>query len=280
MKILLANYIIGGNTGSETWVYTMKKELENRGHSVMIFSLSNSKVHIKDIIEYNPDLAIINHNNCLTYLKGLKCKKIFTSHGVIPSQEQPVIGADVYVSVSEEVQDNLKSKGFDSVVIRNGIDTELYKSIKPTNSTLKNVLFSSRHQGKALDIITQACKELELNLTVIGGRRVINDTNKLIEIINDNDLVIGLGRTAYEAMSCERNVIVYDYLGADGFVTTETIKEYRYNNCSGRCNKKELTVEELKEMLLQYDYILGHKLREYIKDNNDIVNVLDKYLKI
>lgn len=271
MKILLSNNMIGGNTGSETWVTTMNKEIEKLGHNVTLYTPNTN------ILDMKFDLAIINHNSCLKQLTYLPCKKIFTSHGILPSLEQPIQGADYYVSVSEEVQEHLKDLGFNSIVIRNGIDTELYKSTKPTNKKLTNVLFSSHYQGSALNIIKQACKELDLNLTIIGKG---NEVSNPIDYINEADLVIGLGRTAYEAMSCERNVIIYDYNGADGFVTPETIKDYRKNNCSGRYRKKFLNVEELKELFKLYDSELGSKLREYIIDNNNIKKTVQQYLSI
>lgn len=271
MKIILSNNMIGGNTGSETWVYTMKTALESLGHSVFIFTPDTN------IIDIEFDLAIINHNTCLKQLMDLPCKKIFTSHGILPILEQPIKGADIYVSVSEEVQQHLKDLGFESTIIRNGIDCDKYKSTKPTNDKLTNVLFSSHYQGSALPVIKQACNELGFNLTIIGKG---NEVNNAIDYINESDLVIGLGRTAYEAMACERNVIVYDYNGADGFVTPETLLDYRKNNCSGRYNKKSLSVEELKELLLQYDKDLGIKLRKYVLENNNILNTVSQYLNL
>lgn len=263
--------MIGGNTGSKTWIDTMKKELELLGHNVTLYTPNTN------ILDMKFDLAIINHNSCLKQLTYLPCKKIFTSHGILPALEQPIKGADIYISVSEEVQQHLRELGYESTVIRNGIDCEIYKSTKPTNTTLKNVLFSSHYQGSALPIIKQACNELGLNLTIIGKG---NEVSNAIDYINDADLVIGLGRTAYESMACERNVIIYDYNGADGFVTPETILDYRKNNCSGRYNKKFLSVEEFKAMLFMYDNSLGKQLRNYILDNNNITQTVKQYLSL
>ena len=58
------------------------------------------------------DLAIINHNKCLIELNkynNIK-KKIFTSHGIIPEAEQPYLGADYYVAISEEVKKILRRR--------------------------------------------------------------------------------------------------------------------------------------------------------------------------
>lgn len=268
MRIILANSFIGGRTGSETWLETMSDNLKK--HQVILFDENSS-------VPYDIDLAIINHNTCLKRLKDLKCKKIFTSHGIIPSLEQPIKGADIYVSVSEEVQEHLKNLGFDSIIIRNGIDCEKFKKIKEPNIILKNVLYSSNYQGKALKVIQKACQELNLNLTVIGKD---NRVSNVVDYINNSDLVIGLGRTAYEAMACERNVIIYDYNGGDGYVTKQNMIELRKNNCSGRRYKKDYTVEELKNELLKYNKDTGRELREYILEHNNIQKTLSQYLTI
>ena len=106
MKILLTNNTLQNLAGSETWVKTMFESLEELGHHCGACVASGEDLLIGKTIE-NPDLAIINHNSCLNFLSGLNCKKIFTSHWVIPDLEQPVKGADAYVSISEEVQNIL-----------------------------------------------------------------------------------------------------------------------------------------------------------------------------
>jgi len=270
MRILLANYILGGQTGSETWVASLKEQLETKGHQVYTRTPQQN-------IDFTPDLAIINHNTCLHAFRHLQCKKIFTSHGVIPDLEQPVEGADVYVSVSEEVQANLKDKGFESVIIRNGIDCQYFKSTEPVNQELKRVLFSSNYGGTARLKVKLACEELGIQFETIGG---IHKTKNVLEAINRADLVVGLGRTAYEAMACERNVLVYDYNGGDGVATLDTLPQYRQNNCSGRYNRHDYSVEDIKNLLKQYNPKLGKHLRGYIIENNNMEKVADEYLEL
>lgn len=270
MRILLTNYSLGGNSGSETWTTALGSTLTKIGHDVIY------KTH-NDFLEETPDIAIINHNVCLNKFRDLPCKKIFTSHGILPDLEQPVMGADVYVSVSEEVQARLKSKGFESIVIRNGIDCNVFNNRKPVNEKLTNVLFSSNYDSNSRKIIKQACVTLGINFRHIGGMNSIKDVPTAI---NEADLVIGLGRTAYEAMACERNVIIFDYNGGDGIATPETLLDFRKNNCSGRYNKFNYTSDDIVSLLLQYDPKRGALLRKYILDNNNIEKVADMYLNL
>ena len=264
LVILLTNHFIGGQTGTETWIKTMKEAL--KGHEVDTYSFTQDEIPTKHY-----DLALINHHTCLKALENTPIEtRIFTSHGVIPDLEQPIEGADYYVSVSEEVQDNLKEKGFESTVIRNPIDKDVFKPTNKVNKELKNVLFMSNYPGNAGRIVEQACRGL--NFKKIGGGNRVNNPQ---DYINWADLVITLGRGVLESMSCNRNVIVFDYNGGDGFIDEETFLEYRKKNNSGRTNRIKYTPEELRKEFSKYNPDL--ELRHLVHSPEEIAN---KYLEI
>lgn len=274
MKILLTNYSLSWLGGTQTWVATMAEELTRLGHEVHLFAADGQYDLLPNYprLDDNYDLALINHNVCLTALEGMNIKcKVFTSHGVIPELEQPIKGADIYVAVSEEVQHNLEMQGFQSQVIRNPINTEKFLP-SPIGKTLKKVLFMSNYQGGARNIIEQASREEGLELRIFG-KDGQTDAKTAMEWA---DLVIGLGRTAYEAMSMNRNVIIFDYNGADGFADPVSLLDYRRNNCSGRYNKLKLNTEDLKALFRKYNPDL--KLRDYILKYNDVKNIAQQYL--
>jgi hypothetical protein len=258
--------------GTQTWVKTMASELTRLGHEVHIFAGDGKYDLLPNYprLDDNYDLALINHNVCLSALEGISIKKrIFTSHGIIPELERPIKGADVYVAVSEEVADH--HKGFGFVVIRNPIDTETFTA-STISEKLQNVLFMSNYQGDALTCVTEASRGL--NLRVIGK----DNKGDALENMRWADLVIALGRTALEAMSMGRNVIVYDYNGADGFVNTETIEELRKNNCSGRRYGLKLSPNDLKRLFSKYDPNLN--MRNYVLNNNNVATITQEYLHL
>jgi glycosyltransferase involved in cell wall biosynthesis len=100
--------------------------------------------------------------------------------------------------------------------------------------------------------------------------------------INSSDLVIALGRSAYEAMSCGRPVIIFDhrpYFQAigDGYLLND-FNNYLKNNCSGRYSMKNFSEEELKSEFQNYkpkDSVLA---REIAEKNFDIKIKVDEYL--
>ena len=207
MRILLANNHLAQYGGSERWTETMYRTL-SREHDVDVFTFTDNVVF--EAPRFDPakqyDLGLINHNTCLRHLAGAKIKaRIFTSHGVLPPLEHAIPGADEYVGVSEETADAIP---FQATVIRNPIDVAAFSPTRQVNDTLQNILFLSNNQGQALDVIRRAATGY--NLEVIGRQRQVKN---VVDWINAADLVIGLGRSAYEAMACNRNVVIYDKRG-------------------------------------------------------------------
>lgn len=282
-KILLTNFTLGSLGGTQTWVATMAKELANRGADVYLFAGDNDyKIIGTAYTKFDPeleyDIALVNHNTCLSALEGVKIKKkIFTSHGILPELEQPIEGADFYVGVSEEVQENLKKQGYNATVIRNPIDLDVFvpnRAFTHFPQPLRKVMYMSNYQGEVVKVIEEACKKLGVELQIYGK----NNPVPSLKAIHEADLVIGLGRTALEAMSCNKNVIVFDYNGADGFVTHETILEFRKNNCSGRRYGIKLDADGLVELMKKYDYKL--QLRKYVAENNSVQKIVNEYLTL
>jgi glycosyltransferase involved in cell wall biosynthesis len=257
----------------------MYEELVRLGHDVHVYT----PVHRiwLDMPKFDPrvhyDLGILNHSNCLEHLRKHNIDKIiYTSHGIIPQPEWPVPGADIYVSVSEEVQANVQKRwGIDSIVIRNPIDTQRFAPSKPVEDKLTNILFLSNYGWTVMESIRGAASQFEFHH--LGGEE---RHEQVEEFINDADLVIGLGRSVYEAMACGRNVIIYDYMGADGFVTPTNIYEYRLKNCSGRTNRISYTPDMLLAEFRHYDPSLGPALRSYILEHNNVETIAQEYLSL
>ena len=259
MKILLTNYSLQYRAGSETWTMTMFNKLSKEydvdvyvskaGINALINASSDSKKHY--------DLALINHSSCLKEIRDWNIdKRIFTSHGIIPKLEQPISGADVYVSVSGEVQSNLVDKGFESVIIRNPIDTDYFIG-SPGNDELKSILFLNNHAQKinCFKIVRAACCGYNF--------KILSSWKKTVkEEIAQADLVISSGRGCYEALSCGKNVMIVNQFGCDGMVTEDNILELRKNNCSGRRYNFSWNTRDIVHEFEKYDP--NRNMRGYI----------------
>lgn len=290
MRILITNNHLNRLGGSETFTYTMAKELVERGHQVEVFTF-NEGVLSNLIREFCPvisapdrkgyDLMLINHNTCLRAVQGIPGFKIFTSHGIYPQLEQIEHGADAYVSISEEIHQHLINKGQASTIIHNGVDCRKFRPINGINEKLKNVLCMCQ-DATAAEYVEEACKQLNIGIDFV--RYPTHLSFKTEEKINKADLVVSLGRGAYEAMACARSVIVFDMRmysplrTADGIVNQENAKDILRNNFSGRRFKLEWGVEDIIRELKKYDPDIATFNRNFALENFNIEKQVDKYL--
>ncbi|MCR8633015.1 glycosyltransferase [Paenibacillus radicis (ex Xue et al. 2023)] len=181
------------------------------------------------------------------------------------------------ISVSIPVQKWLEKKGLYSSYIPNGIDTKEFSVKKsdlreqldiPEHS--KVILYASRLEEKKYEIcklLLMACEQNvfeafpDVRLLIAGGgmnaeeiNTYINQTNSLkrIQYIgNRNDMsdlystcdyVVGTGRVALEAISCECPVIAIGTMGTFGLVTPDNFrKAMRYYFCD---HKSYLPLEQ------------------------------------
>jgi GT2 family glycosyltransferase len=292
MRILITNNHLNRLGGSETFTLTLAKELVDRGHNVEVFTFHEGVVSnlIKEFAKVvaapdraGYDLMLINHTTCLSAVQGIPGFKIFTSHGIYPQIEQPESGANAYVAISEEVRQHLKNKGYDSTVINNGIDCRKFKPIKGISEELKSVLCLCQ-DPTAVEYVQEACRQLCLKFDAV--RYPSNLSTKVDEKINEADLVVSLGRGAYEAMACGRSVIVFDMRmysplrTADGIVTQENADEIMKNNFSGRRFKLEWGLEDLIHEMKKYDPNIATFNRNFALENFNIEKQVDKYLMI
>lgn len=277
--------------GAEIHLYAIAKELLWRGHEVSVFTYYKGPMWkiLKGsgaiLLEEEPgdkyDLVIMNGNACIGNIPEF-AYIIMVTNGIVPSVEYPSPRADRYVGVSEEIKDTLWRKGYNSIIIRNGINCERLSSTKPIHKKLKNVLMISNKQSAQEPIfgmISEACRELNLRLTVLGLN--FGTAQWIVEeFINQNDLVISLGRGILEAMACERNALVCDYQGIDGTIDNKSYFEIRKNNFSGRTHRIPVSKQKIIEEFKKYNPNQGKKNRKLILDNHDIKKTVQNYLDL
>lgn len=290
MRILIGNHWLKKLGGSETFTYTMCGELVKRGHDVDFYTNVEGFVsekmkkdfRIDNKLKDSYDLILASHHTTVDKLKG-RGKIVQTCHGTIPKLEQPSENADVLIPVSEEVKGHIKKLGFKSgPVILNGIDCIRFDSFNPVRKKLKTVL-SLVHSDEANKTIKRACQHAGVKLYTINKYK--HQVFDMPRIINKADLVISLGRGAYEAMACGRPVIVFDKRPyqegmADGFLDVATYFEAVKCNLSGRKFKKQLGPKKLLEEFKKYDSYYGQVMRGLALDEHNIENQIDKYLKL
>lgn len=298
MKILIGNHQLGDIGGSETHAYTLATELKKQGHDVTALGACCNTGVVSNQLQKNGinciygqhtgayDLILINHTSTAQAVAGCTGYKVQTCHGVYPQLEQPFPGMDRYVAISEEVQHHLKSKGYESVVIRNAIDSERFKPKTDLPPKLSKVL-SLAHSEQANNIIKQACSIAGVKyMELCKVKRQVNRWD-MENVINQADLVISLGRGVFESAACGRNVVVFDHRSymntpaiGDGFITLSNIDHLLTCNCSGRATKQEFNAESLAAELKKYTPEAGNQLRQYALEHLNIKNQARKYIEL
>ena len=286
--VLIANHSLKNYGGTESYVYAMIEELVKKRIYVEYFTFE--KGIISDLIEKDFGVKFMskkkysyifaNHNTCVAHLfnRGFI---IQTCHGIFPKLEQPSIFADKHISISLEVMDHLFLKGFKSQLITNGINCNRFTSKKNINKNLKTVL-SLCHGEKANNLIEEVCCELAVSF--IKQSKFTNGIWNIETLINEADLVIGIGRSAMEGMACGRPVLIYDsrlYMDSvgDGYIFN-TIDDSKKFNFSGRCKNINYDKILLKNEIKKYNYCHGNFFSNYIRNNYDIKDKIDEYLNL
>lgn len=284
MKILIANSEMENFFGgTQTWTITMVKVLRSLGYTVH-FTGINGKIHKLFQPDFQPllkqyDLLIANGNTTLRTFSKIAPVKILVSHGILPSIEQPIKGADIILGVSEEVELNIISKGFKcNGIIRNPIDLSKFKTSNPVKE-IKTIGFLDRR--RKFPFIDKLSSKYEI--IQIGNP----PTPNIKEELDKCDLVVARGRGIYEAMALSKNVIVSGNNSGrsnniefmDGFVDNSTFYDYRKNNCSGRYNKihvknVDMFLEEINKASIEQ----GYNNRELMQKNNDARAIANQIL--
>lgn len=288
MNILVANNQLDWTGGTENYTYTIIVELLRQGHNVEYFTFY--KGSISDKIESLSvrfkskkiyDLILANHTTTIKALYRYGCI-IQTCHGIVPELEQPSKYADFHVSITYEVQQHLEKEKIKSLVINNSIDCIRFYPEKTISESLTSVL-SLCQSEEANNFISDCCNELNIKFDKLN-KHIENSWN-IENFINNADLVVGIGRSLYDAMACGRTVISYDNrtyskdLG-DGYLNKDNIMQSLKYNCSGRGTNKSFTKESFIEELKKYNKTDGKFMREFTLENLNIEYNIKKYLSI
>lgn len=289
INILLANNHLQKTGGTENYTYALSLELKKQGHNVEYFAFERGEV--SDLMEAagipymsrtKYDLILANHTTTVEHLHTYGYI-IQTCHGVAPALEQPSRYADEHVSVTQEVKEHVASAGYDSKVIHNGIDCERFAPLRPINDKLTSVL-SLCQSDEINDFIGDCCKAIGVKFHACNKHT--DNVWKIEELINQADLVVGIGRSLYDAMACGRCVISFDNRGymsealGDGYLTSENFFESIKRNCSGRELRRKFTQEEFIEELKKYNPEDGEWARKCALENLNISKAAETYLNL
>ena len=166
-------------------------------------------------------------------------------------------------------------------MIHNGVDHKKFSS----NNNGEGIL-SLCQGGVANDVIEEACSVLDVELTKLN--KFDDYVYNLQDEIPKYHTVISLGRGAFEAMACNKRLIVADsrdYVSktsvmCDGLVSLDNVGELMKNNCSGRRFSEMVGVSEMTDMIARSLSSENPNLRNFSEVELNIDKQADKYLNL
>lgn len=289
-KVLVGIYHLDHVGGSELYTIDLLKELHRRNDiEVEFFAIIQGRLseYVKNELgipfmsKSRYDLILAAHNITVhtLYKRGTVVQ---ICHGTLPDLEQPSIYADYHVGITKEVGDSLHAKGFPNQVVLNGLDLEQKHPLREVSKELKVVL-SLCQSEEARELLIRVCERQGLELLHYNKHK--NPTFNIEQEINKADLVVGIGRSAYDAMACGRPCIIFDsrdYNGnrGDGYLHPALFDQYVQTNCSGRYRNLTFTEEDLLREFERYRSEDGLELRRIAEEKLDMRQTATELLKM
>jgi hypothetical protein len=297
MNILITNIVISKYTGTETYVKELAIELINRGHSVEIFTFFIGEL-AEELIEkginvtsnlkqlkLTPDLIHAHHN--ITTLKALSVFKftpiVYFIHDRTSVFDYPFRHENIlqYVAVDFNCKERFylenHFKEEDIEVVYNWANTDRFRLKEKVDSHPKKALVFSNYltRDNIYPEIKEACVELGIELEIIGSSSG-NPCLKPEDILQKYDLVFAKAKAAIEAMVTGAAVIVCDYRGLGGMVTSSNMKHFRDFNFGMKLMTDTPTKNNLIKEINKYNSSDIIKVSEYIIKESDFLSVVTR----
>ncbi|MCD0468398.1 glycosyltransferase [Flavobacterium sp. JAS] len=295
MNILITNIHISQYTGTETYVKELAIELINRGHSVEIFTLNmgelaqelikkgiNVTTNLKQL-KLIPEIIHAHHN--ITTLKALNFFKstpvAYFIHDRTSVFDYPFRHKNIlkYIAVDYNckerycLENNFKSE--DVEIVYNWVNTDRFRLKEQINKQPKKALVFSNYlnENNIYPQIKEACKELGVEVEIIGYSSG-NICLQPEKILHKYDLVFAKAKAAIEAMATGAAVIVCDFRGLGGMVTSSNVKHFRDFNFGMKLMTNIPTKNNLIAEIHKYNSEDTLKVSQYIIKESNFFSVV------
>jgi glycosyltransferase involved in cell wall biosynthesis len=285
-KILLTNRRLDNTGGTESFCLALSKALSSE-NEVYIYSPKHGVIS-EQISKYanilrEPegtfDIILYNHNNTVLPNFHAKCK-VYTIHGLYHELEEPPESVDAYVAISNEIKKNYKH--LNPHLIQNSIDTDVFRPLNE-RSRIRTLLYVSNYENNFSNLLQFVALSLKMRYARLGWEK----TKKfnIIDEIQSAHVVVGVGRTVLEAMSCNKKVIVADKrsyadYGMDGFLNQENVQKSAFSNYSGRAYKKPMNFLSMRKEIKKAINDRTSWERDWIENNHNIKQASKDYVHL
>ncbi|WP_378175944.1 glycosyltransferase [Aquimarina sp. SS2-1] len=297
MNILITNNEMDSYTGTTVYVKELAIALVKRGENVQIYTryvgeigldIQRKGIMVTDSlreITFMPDIIHTHHNttvfDVLFYFKNTPV--IFWIHDRLTPLDFPPLHKNIirYLSVDYNCKERYSADcGFDpsdSEVIYNWVNLERFTLRKKLNQEPKKALVFSNYANNDnhLKSIQEACEQRGLQLDVIG-KGTGNQKRDPEAYLMNYDIIFAKAKAAMESLASGAGVIICDYTGLAGFVTSDKLKHYRKYNFGMKLMDRLITKEYIIEEIKKYDLDDIFKVSKTIRSEIDMEKIINQ----
>jgi hypothetical protein len=266
--------------GTETFCLTVARELQRRGHEVVLFAdsfgpyaewaeaLGAQIARETDKLPSACDAVLANDAITARLLAARypDTRLVYCIHGTIFEIQQPPVELGLIhaiIAPSERFEAFARSFAIDVPIVRvrQPIDTDWFVPSEPPRRPPQRALLLSNalNDGPRLDALIETWAGRGIQVVHAGHRDSILDVRSAIA---GSDIVVGRGRAVIEGMACGKAVYVFDVGGGDGWVTPETYPPIEADNFAGMATDVPIDRRRLAADLDAYDPDMGWINRE------------------
>lgn len=301
MNILITNRELDRYSGSTLYVKELALSLKKRGEVVQVYTFIIGKIgkelmkegifvtnNLKKITFY-PDIIHAHHNittiDVVSYFRNSPV--VLWIHDRLNKMDHPFLHKNIlkYVAVDYNCKERYeKDSNFDpsdSEVIYNWVNLERFKLKKHINKKPKKALVFSNYakDNNHLTAIKSACEKSQISIDVIGigsGNIKYDPENHLANY----DIIFAKAKAAMESITTGAGVIVCDFTGLAGFVTSNNVAHYRKYNFGMKLMKFDITPANIINEIRKYDASDIKNVSKIIRADIDIHLVIDQLLDL
>jgi hypothetical protein len=284
VQILITHEGFSYFAGTESYMLTVAEQLQRAGHDTGIFAPNlgpmadfarTRGVRVLERYQLPDSCDLILAQDAATCLELAprypEAKVIFVAHSYVHSLQTPpqLPGAyDALVVLNDRTHRWATGLAHTERIVRlrQPVDTNRFRVTHPRQLGPPRVLVLSTYQfGSRADQLTTACRREGMEL-----RWLTQATATPEREIAGADAVIGLGRSAIDAMAASRAVFVLGPLGGDGWVTPESYPRLEADGFSGRSTDEILDAGAVAGQLAAWDPLMGNANRDLAARHHDV----------
>ena len=168
-------------------------------------------------------------------------------------------------------------------VLYNFVDLRRFQPREPLPASPRSALVFSNYasSGTFTDSITAACRNAGIERVDIVGAGSGNAVENPEEILGNYDIVFAKARCALEAMATGCAVVVADFAGLGGLVTSTNVETLRKLNFGFRTMQQGvLSTESVAQELNLYDAADAQAVSTRIQAEADLSTTVDRWIDL